>query len=170
MVSSDGWLDGYELPKIGHGAERFWTGWYRSEISSLGHKKREISGLGHKKRESWRGLITNSAINLLSFLMPTHTHDFDNHDNGYGRSTTALMPSVSGSLKIQFFDGFETQKRFQNLARFMIFKIVILLIWLFSLMIYKRPNHPHQNKINDLLLRITRVRWQKCSRQLLLSI
>jgi hypothetical protein len=143
MVSSNGRLDGYELSKIGHGAERFWTGWHRSEISSLGHKKREIFGLGHKKRESWRGLITNSATNLLSFLTPTHTHNFDNHDNGYGRSKTALMPSVSGSLKIQFFDGFETPKRFQNLVRFTIFKIVILLIRLVSLMICKRHNHPH---------------------------
>jgi hypothetical protein len=26
----------------------------------------------------------NFAASLLSFSMPTHIHDFDNHSNGYG--------------------------------------------------------------------------------------
>jgi hypothetical protein len=34
--------------------------------------------------ESWLGLISDSAAHLLSFSMPTHTYDFDNHGNGYG--------------------------------------------------------------------------------------
>jgi hypothetical protein len=33
--------------------------------------------------ESWIGLITDSVTNLLNFSTPTHTHDFDNHSNGY---------------------------------------------------------------------------------------
>jgi hypothetical protein len=50
--------------------------------------------------KSWRGLITDSAAHLLRFSMPTHTHYFDNHSNGYGRSKTALVWSVSGLPEI----------------------------------------------------------------------
>jgi hypothetical protein len=46
--------------------------------------------------ESWLGLITDSVGHLLSFSMPTHTHDFDKHTNGYGHSKTALVRSGSG--------------------------------------------------------------------------
>jgi hypothetical protein len=57
--------------------------------------------------ETWLGLVTDFADNLHIFSMPTHTCDFDNHNNGYVRSKTALVRSVSGQPKICFFDGFE---------------------------------------------------------------
>jgi hypothetical protein len=37
--------------------------------------------------------------------MLTHTHDFDNHNNGYSCSKTVLVRSFSGSPEIGFFDG-----------------------------------------------------------------
>jgi hypothetical protein len=33
------------------------------------------------------------AANMLGFSMPTHTHDFNNHSNGYDRSKTAIKRS-----------------------------------------------------------------------------
>jgi hypothetical protein len=42
-------------------------------------------------------LTTDSAANLLGFSMSTHTHDFNNHINGYGHSKTTLVRSVSGN-------------------------------------------------------------------------
>jgi hypothetical protein len=50
--------------------------------------------------ESWLGLTKDCAANLLSFSTHIHTQDFDNHINGYVRSKTALIRSVSGSLEI----------------------------------------------------------------------
>jgi hypothetical protein len=47
-----------------------------------------------------------SEANFLSFSMPTNTHDFDNHGNGYSHSETALVRSVSGSPEIRFIDRF----------------------------------------------------------------
>jgi hypothetical protein len=38
----------------------------------------------------------DSTADLLSSSTPTHTHDFDNHSNGYGRSKTELMQSLAG--------------------------------------------------------------------------
>jgi hypothetical protein len=73
----------------------------------------EISGLGHKKCETWRCLITDSATNLLSFSTPTHSHNFDNHNNGYDCSKIALVRSVSGSSEICFLNGFELGKGFR---------------------------------------------------------
>jgi hypothetical protein len=55
----------------------------------------EFSGLGPKISETWRGLIMDSTDNMLSSSMPTHTHNFDNHNNGYGRSKTALVWSLA---------------------------------------------------------------------------
>jgi hypothetical protein len=49
--------------------------------------------------ETKQGFITDFAANLLSFSTPTHTHDFNNHNNGYGYLKTALLQSVSGSPK-----------------------------------------------------------------------
>jgi hypothetical protein len=74
------------------------------------------------------------AANSLSFSMPTHTHDFDNHSNGYSHSKTALMWSVSGLPEIRFFDGLNLDS-ISDLMRIMIFKIAILVIQLGSLMI-----------------------------------
>jgi hypothetical protein len=75
------------------------------------------------------------ADNLPRFSTPTHAHNFDNHCNGYNHSKTALVRSFSGLPEIGFFKGFETQKRFWNLARVTIFKIATLLIGLGSSMI-----------------------------------
>jgi hypothetical protein len=63
--------------------------------------------------ESWLGLIMDSAVNLLSFSMPTHTHNFDNHNNGYGHSRTSLIWSVSESPEIDFFDGLKLGNGFR---------------------------------------------------------
>jgi hypothetical protein len=84
--------------------------------------------------EIWRRLIADFAANLLMFLTPTHTHDFDNHNNGYCRSKTGLVQSVSRSPE-KLLHRFETRKWFCNLVRFTIFKVVILLNQLGSLMI-----------------------------------
>jgi hypothetical protein len=46
--------------------------------------------------KTWRGLITDLVVNLLSFSMDTQTHDFGNHNNSYDRSKIALVRSVSG--------------------------------------------------------------------------
>jgi hypothetical protein len=50
--------------------------------------------------ESWLGLITDSIAHMLIFSTPTHTHDFDNHNNGYSHSKTTLVRSFSGSPEI----------------------------------------------------------------------
>jgi hypothetical protein len=84
--------------------------------------------------KSWRGLITDSAAHLLRFSMPTHTHDFDNHSNGYGRSKTALVWSVSGLPEIRFFDSFNLETVLESM-KITIFKIVVLRIGLGSLII-----------------------------------
>jgi hypothetical protein len=49
--------------------------------------------------ESWQGLIMDFAANFLSLSMPTHIHDFDNHNNDYGHSKTVLMRSLANYLK-----------------------------------------------------------------------
>jgi hypothetical protein len=43
--------------------------------------------------ESWRDLITDSIDHLISFPVPTHTHVFSNHNNGYGHLKTADVRS-----------------------------------------------------------------------------
>jgi hypothetical protein len=43
--------------------------------------------------ETWRGFNMDFAASLLSFWMPTYTHDFDNHHIGYGCSKIALKRS-----------------------------------------------------------------------------
>jgi hypothetical protein len=48
-----------------------------------------FSGLRPKKRESWRGLFMDYADHLTRFPVPTHTHVFGNHSNGYGHLKTA---------------------------------------------------------------------------------
>jgi hypothetical protein len=57
--------------------------------------------------ETWRSLITDFVANLLSISTPTHTHDFDNHSDGYSHPKTTLVQSFSGQLEISFVDGFE---------------------------------------------------------------
>jgi hypothetical protein len=109
--------------------------------------------------ETWRGLITDLAANLLSFSTPTQTHDFGNHINGCGHSKTALVQSFSGLPQIGFFKGFETQKWFRNLARVTIFRVVIFLIGLGNLMICTHDLIVLTKiKDNNLLLRIACVR------------
>jgi hypothetical protein len=55
--------------------------------------------------ETWQGLNTDSAANLLIFSTLAQTHDFNNHSKVYGRSRTALVRSVADCRKIRFFDG-----------------------------------------------------------------
>jgi hypothetical protein len=49
-------------------------------------RRSEVLGLRHKMSETWSGLIMDFAANLRNFSTPNHTHNFDNHNNGYGRS------------------------------------------------------------------------------------
>jgi hypothetical protein len=49
--------------------------------------------------ETWQGLITDFTANLLRFSSPTHTHNFDNHSDGYGHLKTALVRNLAGSRK-----------------------------------------------------------------------
>jgi hypothetical protein len=90
-------------------------------------QRSEILGLGPKMSESWRGLITYFASSLLSFSTPTHTHDFNNHSNGYGYFNDSARAELADCQKLSL-QRSETQKQFRNLARIMIFKFVILLI------------------------------------------
>jgi hypothetical protein len=62
--------------------------------------------------ETWRGLMTDFGGTMLSLSMPTHTQDFVNHSNGYGRLKTALMWSVSGSPKIGFVEWIDVGNSF----------------------------------------------------------
>jgi hypothetical protein len=49
--------------------------------------------------ETGRGLITDSVSHFLSWLMPTHTHDFDNHNDGYDRLKIADVRSSTDCRK-----------------------------------------------------------------------
>jgi hypothetical protein len=69
--------------------------------------------LGPKISETWRGLIMDSAANLLGISTPNHTHDFSNHSDGYVHSKAALVQSVSGQPEIQFFNGFKLRNGFR---------------------------------------------------------
>jgi hypothetical protein len=97
-------------------------------------KEVKFQVLGHKNRETWLGLIMDFAANLLSSSTPTHTHDFDNHNNCYGRSKTSLMQSFSGLPEIRFFDGLNSETVSESM-RITTFKIAALLNGLVSLMI-----------------------------------
>jgi hypothetical protein len=92
------------------------------------------SGLSPKKRESWWGFNTDFAASLLSFSKLAHTHDFDNHSDGYRRSKQHSCRALadcrksdsSTALKLGFFS---------EMMRVMIFNIVKFFIGLGSLMI-----------------------------------
>jgi hypothetical protein len=49
--------------------------------------------------ETGLGLITDSVSHFLSWLMPTHTHDFDNHNDGYDRLKIADVRSSADCRK-----------------------------------------------------------------------
>jgi hypothetical protein len=66
--------------------------------------------------------------------MPTHTHDFGNHHNGYSRSKTALVQSVSGSSETASSMVWNLET-ISALSKITIFKDAILLSGLGSLMI-----------------------------------
>jgi hypothetical protein len=51
---------------------------------------------GHKMGETCCGHNKKSGGNKLSFPTPAQTHVFGNHSNGYGRLSTAHMPSSAG--------------------------------------------------------------------------
>jgi hypothetical protein len=74
----------YGFLKSGYSAELFWTGWTL---------ERNPCFKGPKTSGSGRALITDSIAYLPGSSMPTQTHDFGNHNNGYGRSRTALTQS-----------------------------------------------------------------------------
>jgi hypothetical protein len=65
--------------------------------------------------ESWRGLITNSVGHLISFSLPTHTHIFGNHSNGYGHLKTADVQSFVDCRKL-LLRRLETWKWFSELG------------------------------------------------------
>jgi hypothetical protein len=69
----------------------------------------------------------DSTENFLSFLTPTQTHGFDNHNSGYGHLKTALVQSFSGLPEIKFFDGLNSEMVSESM-RITIFKIVVLLL------------------------------------------
>jgi hypothetical protein len=52
--------------------------------------------LGHKMGETCCGQNTKSGGNKVSFVMPTQTHVFDKHSNGYGCLSTAHVRSLLG--------------------------------------------------------------------------
>jgi hypothetical protein len=64
--------------------------------------------------ETWQGLITDSAANLLRFSTPTHTHDFNNHSNGYDSSKMALVQSLMDHRKSDSSTSFELGYRFRT--------------------------------------------------------
>jgi hypothetical protein len=74
------------------------------------------------------------TASLLSFSTSTRTHDFDDHINSYSRSKTALMRSFSGLPEIRFFNGLNSET-VPETTRILIFKIIVLLDRLGSLMI-----------------------------------
>jgi hypothetical protein len=53
------------------------------------------------------------TANLLSFPSPTHTHDYANHNDGYGHPKTALVRSFSRQPEIYFFDGLKLGNGFR---------------------------------------------------------
>jgi hypothetical protein len=84
--------------------------------------------------DTWWGFNTDFGANLLRFSWPTHTHNFDNYKNGYGRSKTALVRSLadcrkSASSKVLNF------KTDSESTKITIFKIFILHNQLVNLMI-----------------------------------
>jgi hypothetical protein len=66
----------------------------------------EISGLRTKDEYNMASFDYRFSANLLTFSTPTHTHDFADHRNGYGRSNTTLVCSVKGWPEIQFVNRF----------------------------------------------------------------
>jgi hypothetical protein len=84
MADSDTQFGRYGFLKSGYGAEL---------ILDRTDRWVNFSGLSPKKRESWRGLFTDYVDQLTSFHVPTCTHIFGNHSNGYGHLKTADMRS-----------------------------------------------------------------------------
>jgi hypothetical protein len=74
----------YGFLKSGYGADL---------ISDRTDRGVEFLSLRPKKRESWRGLITDNIGHWLILSTPTQSHDFVNHNNGYGCLRTAHMRS-----------------------------------------------------------------------------
>jgi hypothetical protein len=109
--------------------------------------------------ETWQGLIMDSVVNLLSSSTPTHTHDLDNHSIGHGCSKTQRSCGVlAASQKSNLSIGFATQKQFRNLERITIFKIVVLLIRLGSLIICTHYLIAlTKTKESNLLMQIARI-------------
>jgi hypothetical protein len=93
-----------------------------------------FTGLRPKKRVSWQGLFTDSIDHLTSFSVPTHTHVFGNHNNGYGHLQTADVRSFVDCRKPDSSMASKHGFNFGNNENYD-FEIINLLIGLGSLMI-----------------------------------
>jgi hypothetical protein len=69
---------------------RFWTDWTYTCF---------IRFLGHRNCKTCSGLNTCSEGNMLTFLIDTRTHFFDNHSNSYCHLSTAHLQSLAGHWK-----------------------------------------------------------------------
>jgi hypothetical protein len=58
-----------------------------------------------------------SEANMVRFPAPTHTHVFNNHDNGYGPFEHSQCANFGGSLKLGLANGFEDLPRVQAVVR-----------------------------------------------------
>jgi hypothetical protein len=122
-----------------------------------------------KTSKSWRGLNTDFAASLLSFLMPTHTHDFNNHSNGYGCLKYSAHAELADCRKSDSSTALKLGFEFRINENYD-FKIIDLLIGLGSLMICTHDLHVlTRRKRNDPLLQIVQIRWPRRSRQTFLS-
>jgi hypothetical protein len=113
--------------------------------------------LGHNEGETSWGLNASSDDNWPGFPMPTQTHVFDNHSNGYSRLSTAPMRSSAGRWNSYWptvgrsCHGFKWWR-------------LLFLFWLLNLFIMwlddaTCPNCPHQMKRNNSLLWNVRIQW-----------
>jgi hypothetical protein len=95
------WLLIRPILTLGLVATGFWSqvtvlNWFQTE--RIGEWISQI--YGPKMSKTRWGLITDSVAHLVSFFMPTHTHDFDNQSDGYGRLKTADVQSSTDCRKI----------------------------------------------------------------------
>jgi hypothetical protein len=107
---------------------RCWTDLDRSDIGMKSQLWKS------KTSKSWWGLITDFAASLLSFSTPTHTHDFDNHSNGYGCLKYSARAELADCRKSDSLTASKLGFDFR-IDENCDFKIIDLLIGLGSLMI-----------------------------------
>jgi hypothetical protein len=103
MVNSNPWFDSYVILRSGQGAEYFLD-------KLVTHANGQVSE--HEKRETSWGVNTDSEGHFLIFRIPTHTHVFDSHSQGYGH-IGMVTHGVSGLLEIGFTDGLKLLTQLQ---------------------------------------------------------